>query len=81
MWRMYDSNTSRKPTASDRRGLEATRGDLKARAWAEQDALTAAICPSVWPTAPFWHVPMQQTFTSIGRHKRCAGIHAGLYPI
>ena len=35
---MYDSNTSREPTASDRRGRGATGGDLKAHAEEEQDA-------------------------------------------
>ena len=48
MWRVYDSNTSRGPTASNRRGTNTTRGDLKAHARKRQDAPYEVIYPGVW---------------------------------
>ena len=62
--RVYDSNSSQCPTASDRRGPSGTwRGDLKAHAGAKQNVLRKVLSRSVWldrppsANAPAWVMP------------------------
>ena len=74
IWRMYDSNTSRSPTASNRRGPKAARGDLKARAWVEQDAPMDHVSRGVWPAPPVKNAPSSCAQTPTTRYKRWAGI-------
>ena len=77
--RVYDSNSSQCPTASDRRGPKgAWRGDLKAHAGAKQNVLRKVLCRSVWldgpssANAPAWVMPTHPR----GRSRIHLRIHA-----
>lgn len=73
---MYDSNTSREPTASDRRGHEATGGDLKAHAEEEQDAPCGGNVPRCLAHFALENTPSQCVQTPMARCKRQKGIQS-----